>query len=797
MFTNYLKIALRNILKQKTYSIINIVGITIGIAAFLLIIMYIQNELGFDRHIPESDRMYRCVEIQHPAGVDDQHVAVSMGPLGPAMKQDFPEVEEFTRVLSWGGIPLTYEGERFQEPFLVHADSSVFDMFGIELIIGDTKTALNDPYSIIVQEDKAIKYFGSVEEAIGKVVDYDNYKDLKVTAVMKNQPKRSHQRMEMIVPFSLIEEKYEWLKGWGSNSLTTYVRLLPGTDVENLEAKFHNWLLPYVQPEDTSRMFQLYLQEVGDIHLKSNHIKFQRNYNQGDINMVYVFSITAFLIILIACVNYINMAIARSFRRSKEVGIRKVLGANKQSLMYQFFGESLAFTFISIALALIIVELLLPFFNNTFNVELGIDFINNPIFNIGLILLLIMVSLFSGSYPAFYLSRFRPVTVLKGGTDNKMGGSGNLTKILVVFQFVISISLIISISVTYSQFHYALNKDMGIDYSDVLNVSTYNVPEEKIDVLKNEFRQNPYILDFCQSSYINGVSGSQNTLHLDDSVETPITCRVGVVDHHFFRMMNVPIILGRNFDKSFGTDETSAIILNQAAVNYFGWENPLEYSFQAFWSDTTLPRRVIGVIRDYHYYNLHSKIEPAAYILHPEQYHSMLVKVDAREKENTYQYIEEKWINLIPGIPFDAQYAEDIIKDQYSSEADNVKMFSFFTILSILVSCLGLYGLTAFLIEQKMKEIGIRKVYGSSVMQIVWLIAINFLKLVMVAGLIATVIAWYFMDKALDNFAYHIDLGWYYFAGGIFVAMIIALLTIAYHSVKVALSNPVDVLRYE
>jgi len=797
MFTNYFKIALRNILKQRTYSLINIIGLTIGIAAFLLIVMYIQNELGFDRHIPNYERVFRCVEIQHPAGVEDQHVAVSMGPLGPAMKQDFPEVEEFTRVLSWGGIPLTYEGERFQESFLVHADTSVFDMFGIELIIGDKQTALRDPYSLIVQEDKAIKYFGSVEEAIGKVVDYDNYKDLKVTAVMQNQPKHSHQRMEMIVPFSIVLEKHEWLKGWGSNSLTTYVRLKPNTDVLGLEAKFHDWLIPYVQPEDTSRMFKLYLQEVGDIHLRSNHIKFQRNYSQGDITMVYVFSITAFLIILIACVNYINMAIARSFRRSKEVGIRKVLGANRQSLMYQFLGESVAFTFISILLALIIVELLLPFFNDIFHVELAIDFINNLIFNIGLILLLIVVSLFSGSYPAFYLSRFRPAMVLKGGTEKKMGGSGNLTKILVVFQFVISISLIISISVTYSQFNYALNKDMGIEYSDVLNINTYNVPAEKIEVLKNELVQNPHILDISQSSFINGVSGSQNTLHVDDSAGTPITCRVGVVDYDYFGMMKVPILLGRNFDKSYSTDETSAIILNQAAVDYFGWENPLEHAFQAFWSDTTLPRKVIGVIRDYHYYNLHTKIEPAAYILHPEQYYALLVKVDARKKEDTYQYIEEQWVNNNPGIPFDAQYAEDIIRDQYSSEADNVKMFSFFTILSILVSCLGLYGLTAFLIEQKMKEIGIRKVYGSSVIQIVWLIATNFLKLILIAGLIATVIAWYFMDKALDNFAYHINLGWYYFAGGILVAMIIALLTITYHSIKVALSNPVDVLRYE
>jgi len=797
MFTNYLKIAFRNILKQRVYSIINITGLTIGIAAFLLIVMYIQNELSFDTNIPESKRVYRCVEIQHPAGVDDQHVAVTMAPLGPAMRQDFPEVEEFTRVLSWGGIPLTYEGERFNEAFLVHADTTVFDMFGIELIMGDKSTALSDPYSLIVQEEHAVKYFGSVDKAIGKVVNYDNYKDLKVTAVMENQPSHSHQRMEMIVPFELMLEKHEWLNEWGSNTLTTYVKLKPNTDVELLESKFHEWLLPYVQPQDTSSMFQLYLQEVGDIHLKSNHIKFQRNHSQGDITMVYVFIITAFLIILIACVNYINMAIARSFRRSKEVGIRKVLGANRRSLIYQFLGESTAFTFISIILSLIIVDLLLSFFNSTFHVELNMDFIHNPLFNVGLILILILASLFSGSYPAFYLSRFQPVKVLKGSKERDMGGSGNLTKALVIFQFVISISLIISISVTYSQFHYALNKDMGIEYSDVLNINTYNVPNERIETLRNELNLNPDILDMCQSSYINGVSGSQNTLHVNDSAGTPITCRVGVVDYDYFSMMNVPILLGRNFEKDRGTDECCALILNQSAVDYFGWEDPLDHSFQPFWSDTTITRKVIGVIRDYHYYNLHSKIEPAAYIVEPSQYHSLLIKVDARAKQEVSTFIEDKWVEHIPGIPFEADYAEEIIREQYSDEADNVKMFSFFTILSILVSCLGLYGLTAFMIEQKKKEIGIRKVYGSKVVQIVWLLANSFLKLVFIAGLIASLIAWYFMDKALDNFAYRIDLSWYYFVGSILAAMIIAMLTIVYHSVKVALSNPVEVLRYE
>ncbi len=797
MIRNYLKIALRNLLKQKTYSIINLVGLTIGITAFLLIAMYIQNELSFDNHIPGIDHLYRCVEIQHPAGVDDQHVAVTMSPLGPAMKKDFPEVEEYLRILSWGGIPITYEGERYQESFLVHADSSIIDLFGIELIRGDINTALRDPASIVMTEDKAIKYFGSVDSALGNILDYDNYLNVKVTGVMKNQPVRTHMRMEMIVPFQVVLDKYSWLDGWGSNSMTTYVKLNENTDIPGLESKFHEWLIPYVQPEDTSRMFQLYLQGVGDIHLRSNHIKFQRNYNMGDITMVYVFTIIAILIIIIACINYINMAIARSFRRAKEVGIRKVLGANRQSLMYQFLGESIILTLISIGLSLLLVEILLPFFNNTFNVDLHIDFLNNTIFNIGLIAILVIISLFSGSYPAFYLSRFRPALVLKGNTNKRIGGSGNLSKVLVVFQFIISIVLIISIGITYSQFHYALNKDMGYDFANVLNITTYNLPQHKTEALKNDLSQNPHILDISQSAYINGVTGSQNTLRVDDSASTPIACRVGVVDYHYFDMMNIPIILGRNFDEQYGTDECCAIILNQATVDYFGWENPLEKSFQAFWGDTTLPRKVIGVIGDYHYYSIHSKIEPAAYIVYPEYYFALLVKVDPRNTEETLSFIEEKWTAHFPGVPYNSQFAEDMLRDLYSDEADAVNMFSFFTILSILVSCLGLYGLTAFLIEQRKKEIGIRKVYGSSVGNIVKLVVFDFLKLVLMAGIIASVIAWYFMEKAMDNFAYHINLSWYYFAGGIVAALLIAFFTILYHTIKTSLLNPVDTLRYE
>jgi len=797
MFGSYFKIAFRNILKQRTYSAINIIGLTAGIGAFLLIILYLQYERGFDRHIPEKERLYRCVEIQHPAGVDDQHVAVTMAPLGPAMRNDFPEVEEYTRVLSWGGLPVEYQGERYHEPFLVHADSSVFDLFGIDLLSGNKYTALREPNSIVIDENKAVKYFGSVDSAIGKIVTYDNFRDVKVTAVMKNQPEMTHNRMELIVPFQLILDKHPWLEEWGSNSMTTYVRLKENTDVGKLEMKFHNWLLPYVEPEDTSQMFQLYLQPVPDIHLRSNHIKFQHNYNMGNITMVNIFTLIALLIIIIACINYINMAIARSFRRAKEVGIRKVLGANRQTLMYQFLGESILFTLFAIGLALVLVEVLLPFFNSTFNISLEIDFLHNPVFNIGLLGVLILVSLFSGSYPAFYLSRFRPVKVLKGGISRKIGGSGNLGKVLVVFQFVISIALIISIAVIYSQFRYALTKDMGFNYSNVLNISTYNIPQSKIEALINDLGQHPNILELSQSSFINGVSGSQSTLRLDDSIGTPITCRIGVVDYKYFDMMEIPVLLGRNFNKSFATDECCAVILNESAVDYFGWQEPLGKTFKSFWSDTLLPRKVIGVIRDYHYYDLHSKIEPAAYIIEPEYYFSLLVRIGKNDASETIDFIDGKWKAHNPGIPFEAKFAEQILKDQYSNEADNVSMFSFFTLLSILISCLGLFGLTSLIIEQRRKEIGIRKVYGSTVEGIVKQVVSDFLKLVLTAGLIASVIAWYFMDKALDSYAYHIPLSWYYFAGGTLVAVIIAFLTILYHSVKAALANPVDTLRYE
>jgi len=424
MILNYLKLGIRNLINQKSYSVINIVGLSIGIAAFLLIFLHIQYELGYNKHIPESDRLYRCVEIQQAPGVGEQHVAVTMGPLGEALVTDFPEIKKAVRILYWGSRPLQHDDKFFDQNFVVFTDPEVFDLFGIKLIVGDTANALKEMNSFVVSKKVAEKMFGSVAEAMGKIVQI-NDKPFSVSAVMENQPEQASFRMEVLVPFEFMETNFSWLKGWNNNSIDTYVQLQKGTDVEALTAKFPEFISKHVESDDTDWQWKLYLQAVADIHLKSGHIKFQvMNYNQGDVNMIYVFSIIAGLIILLACINFINLSIAQSVKRSREVGMRKVMGADRFNLMNQFLGESFILTLISIILALLLVYYMLPYFNEVLDAAFKLDFFHNWIFNIGLLLILILVSLIAGFYPAFYLSRFNPIKVLKSGIESEGSRSG-------------------------------------------------------------------------------------------------------------------------------------------------------------------------------------------------------------------------------------------------------------------------------------------------------------------------------------------------------------------------------------
>jgi|FLOH01.1.fsa_nt_gi putative ABC transport system permease protein len=797
MVYNYIKLGIKSLFNQKSYSIINIIGLSIGIAAFLLIFLHIQYELGFNKHIPQSDQLYRCVEIQQASGVGEQHVAVTMGPLAKTLVSEFPEIEKAVRLLYWGPRPLEYDNKFFDQQFVVFTEPEVFDLFGIELIRGDTANALKEINSIVVSRKVATKIFGSIEQAMNKMVQI-NGESFMVTGVMENQSEQTSFRIEALVPFTYMESKYPSLKNWGSNSMDTYVRLKKDADLGALSVKFPEFVTKYSPADDPAYQWQLYLQSVNDIHLNSGHIKFQAmNFKEGNLKMIYVFSIIAGLIILLACVNFINLSIAQSVKRSKEVGLRKVVGADRINLIKQFLGESIILTFISIIIALLIAYSILPFFNDILGSSFTIDFYGNWIFNIGLVLILVFVSLVAGMYPAFYLSKFDPVKVLKSGIDTEGSSSGLLTKALVVFQFVISIGMIFSINVIYDQYSYALNKDIGINYDNIVSVNLYDKNnKENVAFLKSEFSRNPNVLDVAFVSNVNGVAGTQSTIFVDDTAETRLSARFGFVDYNFFEMMEVPIIAGRNFSKEYALDDSVAVIINRAAVDFLGWDNPIGKQFHPF-MDTVTKMKVIGVIEDYHYYSIHSKIEPAVYIIEPERSYFLIVKVNESNMKETIAYLEERWNNQFPSIPFNYKIAKEEIKEMYSNEENTFKILSLFTILSIVISCLGLYGLTALIVERKYREIGIRKVFGSSVSQIIYFLVINFIKLILIAGIVAVPVAWYFMDKALDNFAYHIDISWLYFLKAILFAVIVALGTIIYHALKAATSNPVDVLKYE
>lgn len=797
MLYNYLKLGIRNLLIQRSYSIINILGLSIGIAAFILITLHIQYELGYNKQITDAERVYRCVEIQQAPGVGEQHVAVTMGPLAEAMETDFPEIDLAVRLTYWGSQQIVYDDNFFNQNFIVFADPDVFDMFGIDLIAGDTATALKETNSLVLSQKDAEKIFGSVEAAMGEIVKVNN-EPFTVTAVMNNQPEQSSFRMEGLIPFHMIESKYSWLRSWGNNSLDTYVRLKEGTDVDKLSEKFPDFVIKYAEADDPDWQWSLYLQPVDDIHLKSGHIKFQiMNFKQGDIVLVYVFNIIAALIIFLACINFINLSIAQSVKRSREVGMRKVVGADRINLMNQFLGESTIITAISIGIALLLVNYLLPYFNDILGTTFIIDFAGNWLFNIGLVIILILVSLVAGFYPAFYLSRYNPVRVLKGGVESEGSSSGWLTKSLVIFQFVISIGMIFSIAVTWDQYKYALDKDTGINYTDVVSVDLYNnTSEETVSFLKNEFKLNPNVFDVAFVCDINGVSGSQGTITVDDTSETRVTVRWGFVDYNYFDLMDIPIIDGRNFSSEYAFDDSSSAILNRAAVDYLGWDIPVGKQFKPF-LDTVTKMRVIGVIEDYHYYSIHEKIEPAIYMIDDGRSSNLAVKISSVNKKEVLEYLESVWDQQFPGIPFDYYMAEDRISDQYSNEESTFKVFTFFTILSLVISCLGLYGLTALMVERMNREIGIRRVFGGSVSQIIRLLISNFVKLILIAGVIATPIAWYLMNKSLEGFAYHINVSWKYFVISIIVALLIAVVTIIYHAFKAATNDPVNTLRYE
>lgn len=802
MFLNYLKIAFRSLQRQKYYTIINLVGLSIGIAAFLMISLYIQHELAFDNHISKRERIFRVVEIQNEPGVGEQHVAITMGPLAKAMKEDFPEVVNTVRLMSaWNYSVVNYEEKYFKEENLFYADPSIIDIFDVQIVSGNPSQVLADPSSVLISEKTAIKYFGKVEDATGKVLLLDNT-SFRVSGIMKDQPKTSHLYFDMLIPFRAAEvlPNFEWLKGWGANSLVTYVELDRAVSAEKINKGFEAFLQRHVFSEKvTWQYLEMYLQPMPEIYLKSGHVKFQIVSERGDSGMVNIFIIISILILLVACVNFINIAIARSFKRSREVGMRKVLGAGRQGLIVQFISESAIITLAALLIALGIVELLLPELNKFLGTEFSIQFLTNPIFNVGLLLLFVVMSFISGYYPAFYLSHLQPIDVLKGNASASGKGTGILSRVLVVFQFVISIGLIFAVLVIRDQVNFIKNKDLGIHYGDVFYVGFGDKGHEKLEVIKSALLQNTSVKSVAGCSFLNGVAGNQGPVFVSDSAKTKLLVRFGFVDEDFFSTMDIKFADGRNFDGKIPSDINRACIINQAAAEALGWDNAIGKTFEyPVAADSSGKMEVIGVIDDYHYYSLRSQVEPALWGWLPESFHGVVVKMVAgTDREKLISYIGSTWKDIFPGLPVDVIDAIAHNAESYKKDQNAFMLFFYFSLISLVLSCLGLFGLTSLILEQKTKSIGIRKVLGGEVWQITYFLTKNYILLILIAGAIALPLGYYILELQLIEFAYRINIGFWHMVLPVFIALLISFLTIAYRAYKAADTNPVEALKYE
>ncbi|MFZ0391239.1 MAG: ABC transporter permease [Calditrichia bacterium] len=800
MFKSYFKIALRNLVKNKIYSIINIAGLAIGLACFILISIFIKNELSYDAFHEKKDRIYRPVEIQHPPGVGTQHVAVTMGPLAPALKNDFPEVQEAVRIFRRNNIYFKIGENGYYENSVSFADPSIFNVFSIPLIKGDPDQVLNSPTSMVISERIARKFFGN-EDPVGKVMTVSHYwgqDEFTVTGVMENYPENSHLEFEILGPYAYFENRLDWLQSWGTNTMATYILLREGADAEALQAKFPEFIRKYHEYDDPERQMELYLQPLTDIHLHSGHIVYQTfNHQQGDINNIYLFSVIAIFILVIACINFMNLATARSARRSREVGIRKVLGSTRRQLILQFLGESLLVSFLALALALVLVEVLFPYFESLVQGRLINTFYTDTGFLLQMLGITLLVGVVAGSYPAFFLSSFQPAQTLKATFSSGKRGA-LLRKSLVVFQFTIAIALIVCTGIVMDQMDYIRNKDLGFNKEQVVYIPLRSSnSRQKIDLLKNELSRNANIVSVSATAGLSGASGSQGDMHVAGGDEdTEMMVRFSYVDYDYIKTMQMNILQGRDFSKEFAADTTTSVIINETAVREFGWENPIGKQFVSR-TEGGPDYEVVGVVNDFNFYSLRQKIEPLIMWVNPQRVNYLVARIKPGEVRETIRFIEDTWKKQLPAEPVEVAFLDEHLDQIYQNDRNTGRLFASFSFLAIFIGCLGLFGLVSFTVEQKTKEIGIRKVLGASVGGIVLMLSKEFIKWIAVASLIAFGVAYWAMQDWLSNFVYRTGIHPLTFIIGALLVLFIAIATISWQAVRAATANPVDALRYE
>lgn len=809
MFKNYFKIAFRNLWKNKGFTFINIAGLAIGLSCFILIALYVTNELDYDRFYPNAERIYR-VDADIKFGGNLLNLTVSSDPMGPTLKKDYPQVEDYTRIYASEGSKIVRKGnDYFNEEKIVYADSTFFNLFPQTVLSGETKTALFEPNTVVISETAAKKYF-STTNASGKTIEIDQ-KPFKVTAVIKDMPRNSHFHFDFIMSMKNVD--YQW-NSFLSHNFHTYILLRPGTDYHAFEKNFTQVLEQHVFPQASQlisgltsmdefrkagNMLNYSLMPLTKIHLYSQ--RYPELEANGNIQYVYIFSAVALFILLIACINFMNLSTARSVSRAKEVGIRKVLGTRRKSLISQFLSESTLMAFISLILAIVITYFVLPGFNDIAAKSMSIRDIFNPTFLPFLIALPFIVGLLAGLYPAFFLSKFKPVSVLKGRTN--AGFKKNILRSgLVVFQFFTSIVLIIGTIIIYKQLHFIQTTSLGFNKNQVLIVDGAWALNKNDEAFKNEVLKLPGVESATMSGYIPvNSSRSDNTYSRDATMnqKNALSMQTWKVDYDYIATMGMQIIKGRNFSKDFGTD-SSAVILNEAAVRVLGFDNPvgnkIYQNFPGGPGSVMKAYNIIGVVKDFHFESLRHNIYPLGLFLEHNNT-IMSFRINTAEVKPLIAQIKNKWTALAPGMPFSYRFMDEAFNNIYHSEQQVGKISITFAILAIFIACLGLFGLVTYMAEQRTKEIGIRKVLGASVGQVTGMLSRDFLKLVLIASLIAFPVAWWVMHRWLQDFAYRIKIDWWVFLIAGLIALLIALATVSFQAIKAAMANPAKSLRTE
>jgi len=799
MLKNYLKSALRNIKKHKGYAFINIFGLAIGMTCCILIVMYITTELSYDRYHKNADRIFR---LGFDANVGGSKVIapISNVPSAPALIQSYPEVLDAVRIRTVSRTSVVYEDRQFYENNILYADNSIFSIFTFPMTIGDPKTALETAYSVVLTEDTAKKYF-SDEDPVGKTLTLNNESTFVITGVMKNVPPNSHFTFDMLCSYeTLYDRNREIMEEWFNFRDYTYLLLSEGFDYRELENKFPALIEKYMGTtlKALGGEIGFFLQPLTSIHLHSN-LENEISPNSS-ITYIYIFAAIALFILCIACINFMNLATARSSTRAKEVGLRKVVGAERKELIRQFLGESLIYSFLSLMIALLLSRLALPFVSSLSGQDLSIAFMSVTWLIPGLIGLALFVGFLAGSYPALFLSAFRPAQVLKG---NLKAGSAHsrLRSILVVSQFMISISLIIGTGIILDQIKFMKNKSLGFDKESVLVVEIMdrNV-RQSLESMKTEIQKVPGVLSVSSTSLVPGQEPSVQPFIPEGFTEKQAQLmEIFWIDHDFVPTLGMEIIKGRNFSQEFRTDSSSAVIINQTAARRYGWENPIGKTIRApsdeimKWDTYT----VVGVVKDFHRTSLHSVIGPQLIGNDPGNFDELIIRISPENSDTTLRLLMEKWKEINPQRPFDFFFLDTLLESQYGAEERLSDIISAFSVFAIFIACLGLFGMASFAAEQRTKEIGIRKVLGASAPGVVALLSKDFLKLIAIANLIAWPLAYFSMHKWLQNFAYKTGIDvWVFLFTGV-MAMGIALATVSYQSIKAALLDPVDAIKYE